>query len=284
MKHCVLMTAYKDAKTIERIISSLPSDWGVFIHIDKKAKISLSIPTVAKTNIIKSYNIYWGGFNHVEAFLDLMKLALKDDNKYEYFHLITGQDYPCFTKELIKTIEEENRINIECFTIPKQTWTTWEGGYSFFKYVTVSRYCDIRKGIGRILNKILTLFQKKKKNYLPDYPIYGGSLYGSLPRYAVEHIFNSDIYEDLKKKLKYSLCAEETFFQTIFMNSPYKSKISNTNYRYMDWKGPNPPKVLMLSDYPSISSRKYLFLRKIQLSYSDELLEKIDSEILKEKI
>lgn len=39
MKHCVLITAYKDAPQINRLISRIPEDWGIFIHLDKKSEI-----------------------------------------------------------------------------------------------------------------------------------------------------------------------------------------------------------------------------------------------------
>ena len=106
------------------------------------------------------------------------------------------------------------------------------------------RYFDKRKGIGRIINKICTIFQKGKRNYLPPYQVYGGSVYCTMPRYAVEYIFKSDITADLKKRLRNSLCGEETFFQTILGNSPYSNKIINNNLRYMDWNCKKTPKVL----------------------------------------
>ena len=39
MKHCVLITAYKDAPQINRLISRIPEDWGIFIHLYKKSEI-----------------------------------------------------------------------------------------------------------------------------------------------------------------------------------------------------------------------------------------------------
>ena len=97
---------------------------------------------------------------------------------------------------------------MDCFSIPKDTWTNWEGGYSLFKYKTIAKWFDVRKGLGRILNKITKILQSKKQGYLPPYKIYGGSLYSSFPRYAVKEILSANILSDLKKRLKWSLCGE----------------------------------------------------------------------------
>lgn len=36
MRHCIIMTAYKDIDMINEIISYLPDDWGCYVHLDKK--------------------------------------------------------------------------------------------------------------------------------------------------------------------------------------------------------------------------------------------------------
>ena len=275
MKHCVLMTVYKDSDLINRIISSLPEDWGVFVHIDEKSNIE----NIKNAVVIKKHKIYWGSFEHVEAFLDLMKIAFEDPRNFEYFHLITGQDYPCFSKTLLNKIETEHKIYMECFLIPQKSWTLWEGGYALYKYQTVSKWCDVRKGFGKICNIIAKIIQYKKKKYLPPYEIYGGSLYSTFPRYAIEYVLDSHLLQDLRMRLKWSLCGEETFFQTLLMNSPYSKDIISSNFRYMDWSDAHPPKILTLQDYTAVREG-YLFLRKIKSPESNGLLEKIDAEIL----
>ena len=54
MKHCVLMTVYKDYDLINKIISSLPKDWGIFVHIDKKSNIEDIKNDKKKTDSISS--------------------------------------------------------------------------------------------------------------------------------------------------------------------------------------------------------------------------------------
>ena len=43
MRHCLIMTAYKDAEMINSIIDETPVSWGVYIHIDAKSSLLSSM-------------------------------------------------------------------------------------------------------------------------------------------------------------------------------------------------------------------------------------------------
>lgn len=62
-KHCVLITAYKDSRLINRIISQLPEDFGKFVHIDKKSDISET--DINADVVLKQHKIYWGGLSSI---------------------------------------------------------------------------------------------------------------------------------------------------------------------------------------------------------------------------
>ena len=109
MKHCVLITAYKDAKQMNRLIGRIPQEWGIFIHIDKKSPISCK--DISDRAIkIERRPIYWGSFVHVEVFLDMMEMAMADKRHFDYFHLITGQDYPAIDLREADTLIEPGKI------------------------------------------------------------------------------------------------------------------------------------------------------------------------------
>lgn len=59
MRHCLIMTAYKDAEMINSIIDETPVSWGVYIHID--AKSSLLSSMINNSNCYKkiSYILGW---------------------------------------------------------------------------------------------------------------------------------------------------------------------------------------------------------------------------------
>lgn len=61
MKHCIIMTAYKDAELINNFLKKVPKDWGVYIHIDKKSSLQPTDLHHENAIIEKKYKIYWGG-------------------------------------------------------------------------------------------------------------------------------------------------------------------------------------------------------------------------------
>lgn len=109
---------------------------------------------------MKRRNIYWGSFAHVEAFLDMMRMAAEDSRGFDYFHLITGQDYPaCDLKKADERIEE-GRIYMEHKPLPRSEWECWDGGFQFYRYKTFARWTDARRPIwNKMLNRLCKIAQ-----------------------------------------------------------------------------------------------------------------------------
>ena len=62
-------------------------------------------------------------------------------------------------------------------------------------------------------------------------------------------------------------CPDESFFQTLLMNSPY-SNTQKDYLHYIDWsQNQNSPKDLSLDDYSLIKNSSKLFARKINENY-----------------
>lgn len=274
------MSAYKDVEMINQIIDRTPVNWGIYIHIDKKSSISDKDIT-PRANVYKVKSIYWGGKEHLEAILLLLNKALQHNQNYDYYHIITGQDfYSTPIEEFDHILGNEQSIYIEHFTLPRKNW--WNGGYDILKYRTLASICDIRRPIPRKLNHILYVIQKKFKltRKLPKYPLYGGSIYCSLTQEAVVEVLYSPIAKDLQSRINNTTCSEEIYFQTILMNSNLKNKIRNTNLRYIDWNVKDAPKFLNLDDYQAIRNSHTLFCRKVDSKISQGLLNKLLEEDL----
>lgn len=275
MKHCIIMTIYKDIDFVNYLISRYPEDWGLFIHLDKKSKFPVSA-FESRVTVLNNRSIFWGSINHLKAVLDLLKLAINDERNFDYFHIITGQDVnvvkPCNFDDILGN---ENKIYMKCAKLPVENWTAHDGGYHIYRRKTLSKYMDVRIGKwGYFFNRPFVFLQTIFNLYrpLPAYPLYGGSLYCSLPKIAVEEVFNNPLSKALLNDLELSLCGEELFFQTVLMNSTLKNNIVNDNLRYMDWNSKNPPKILDEHDYNSIMLSNCLFCRKVDKNVSKKLI------------
>lgn len=281
MRHCIIMTAYKDVEVINRFISLTPEDWGIYIHIDLKSKIDIS-DIDSRANVFSLKRVYWGGWEHLYVFWRLLNEARKSGINYDYFHLISGQDfYACPPSSFDAILGAEKMSYMGLFQIPNRYWN-WEGGYKIFKYRTLSSYCDIRKTFPRAINKIYYLLQKytHMQKKLPPYPLYGSSVYCSLHCDFVKWMLNSNLAKELLINLKNSLCGEEVFFQTVIMNSPFREKVrAEVTLRYVDWHSIPSPKFLDASDFDKIKESGSLFCRKLDSSLSKDLIPLLEDYI-----
>lgn len=279
MKHCIIMTAYKDADLINMLIGRYPNDWGVFVHIDKKSPIE--VEDINKNAIvIKKRRIFWGSINHVKAVLDLLLLAKEDKRNFDYYHIISGQDINVVSPEMFDVVLGDNKnIYMNTFLLPLKSWTPWGGGYFIYQRKTLAKYCDVRGfSVFAKWNRTLIKWQEKYHllQRLPEFPLYGGAFYCSLTDEAVNEVFANKMTRKMLKKMRFSTCGEELFFQTILMNSKLKNKVVDNCLRYIRWDVPNPPKVLTTEDYDRMTSGGYLFARKVDKIISRNLIGMLD--------
>lgn len=274
--HAIIITAYKDKESLHRLVDHLKSDFLVFIHIDKKSGINPNGFNGENVFAFKKYKVNWASYNHLAAIIFLLKKAIKHSN-VEYFHIITGQDFPSVSNNEIYRFFEKNNEK------------------SFFDYVNVSEMDDLSKpGMqaryqlrwftdlfaypktfdfqSKLIIGFIERFQKKhklKRTKIGEFGekyIYKGLIYASLHREAVGYILDY-IKKDKSflVSLKTCLIPEEFFIQTILMNSPLKDTIVNDNLRYVNWEYRDgiSPCILDERDYESVLDSKALFMRKV---------------------
>lgn len=275
------MTAYKDVEAINRLIRFTPPNFNIYIHLDKRSMILPSeIDTRAK--VYKRFAIHWGAIEHVDAIWLLLKESVASGEKYDYYHIISGQDfYACPLSDFDKLLGNERTNYIGIFPIPNRHWA-WHQGYDIFHYRTLASLCDIRKLPMRAINSVLCYMQKITHTYrkLPDFPLYGGAVWCSLHDDFVQWLLRSEVAAYLLKRLRNTTCAEEVFFATCLMNSPYRDRISNDDpLRYWNWHVKNPPKTLDATDLNQIKESHTLFCRKVDTKQSRSLLSALESYI-----
>ena len=98
-KHVFLMQVHKEAKMFERILNKLVSPNHYFaINIDIKSREYEPLMKIAKSfdNVIyvTNNNIKHGGFSQIACTVEQLKYTLSYGMKFDYFHTISGQDYP----------------------------------------------------------------------------------------------------------------------------------------------------------------------------------------------
>lgn len=280
MKQAILITAYKDIRHLERLVDYFDEDFEIFIHIDKKCQEDYHVlEKRCGVRIYDQYKIAWGDLNHLKAILLLMQEAYKQKD-LEYFHLITGSDYPVKPLTAFKDFCENHRHDnyVEHFPLPHSDWGA-EGGLDRIKYYWTRP--SYRVKYGRFIYKTIKMQRKLSVNRRFRFfngKLYGGGTYWSVSREAVgtalDYLEKNPAYY---RRFRMTSIAEEICLPTIWVNMGVP--MHNDYKRYIDWgiDGGNPV-VLTEKDFDQIMRSQALFARKMASGVSDKLIEMIDNQ------
>ena len=285
----VLILAHKNIDQVIELASRLSTDFEIYIHLDKKAKITVDqsrkIKKITKGYISK-YDVKWGSYSIVKATIDLMKMAL-NNNQNTYFHLISGQDWPLMSPaKIYEYFEHTNQIYMNYWPAvsmrktgePEIWWTKY-----YFNYDSINR----RTTFGKVYHRLLLLVQtvlrinKLDKYGLKEDYIYAGKEWVDIPRDALE--FAITYYEqhpNLEKIFSTSFCSDEMWLQTILCNSEFKPRIEKNIHHYIEMteKQGSRPAILDEEDYSKIISGNYWWGRKVERPISDKLINLLDEK------
>jgi hypothetical protein len=286
MKQAILITAYKNYHHLEEIIRYFDANFELYIHIDKKSKISdIELTNIRRYEIVKlveqKYKVNWGGFNHLKSILYLTEQALNNPEN-NYFHLITGHDFPIKTESyFVEFFKNNDNEYLEYCNIPK-IGAADNGNMDRIEYYNFYDVWNfkIHKQFERIiffikLQKRLGI-KRKISSKMPK--LYGGSTYWSLSRECVSYVMEfTKKNRFVLNRFKHTMCAEEFYFQTVIMNSNFASKVANDNLRHIDWvaRNGNNPAVLDETDYEKLIYSNAIFARKFEYPESIGLMNKI---------
>ena len=290
IKVAFILLVHQNKEQVIRLVSKLDSPFSDFyIHIDARAEKSYStslkkeLGSKNNVNFIPNYKCYWGDFSLVRATLEGLRNAVKTSGDYDYYILLSGQDYPVYPIEDILMFLKKNEgySFIDYTRFSEIDW--YEGGYARTKY-WFFRTLQRKKGNPSLANKVISKIWRIVRKHLPerqfpnDFQQYGGSQWWCLTNEAVQ--FSLEYLQDHPKFERFFHHVEipdEIFFQTLVLNSPYKNKVINDNVRFMIWRdSTSSPSVLINSDFEKIINSTALFARKFDFNKNKEIINLID--------
>ena len=286
----VLILAHKNINQVIELVERLSMTFEIYIHFDRKVTLNEDQKNSldkAKVNYFSKYDVKWGSYSIVRATVEMMKMALKNP-EIEYFHLISGQDWPLKDpKEIYKEFEDDNKIYMNYWRalVMRKTGEPeiWWAKY-YFNYDQVNR----RTTFGKLYHRLLLLSQtvlrvnKLKKYNVSPQEIYAGQEWVDIPRGALSYAI--DYYEkhsELQKIFSTSFCSDEMWLQTILCNSPkYRLRIDKNIHRFIELieKHGSRPAILDEDDFTKIKQGNYWWGRKIERPISNKLIELLDAD------
>ena len=274
----------------------------LFVHVDAKSDVGVfktACGSFANLHFVSPrVGVYWAGYSMVEAILASVRAALAT-GEYSYFCLISGADIPLLTaSELVGFYATADRVYMDCLEIKESmqekryikalhTWAELDN-----KYVnprTRRRYPGIIRWLYRT-RLVIRRTLAGKRAFIDDLTPWCGSAWWSLPDDCMRCILSDlDRRSDLVAFMRHCRSPEELVFQTVVMNSEFRSRIertgdsegqgidaSNNNLRYVDWSAEREqPAVLVDADYEKIRVSGAHFARKVQPQKSAALLQRL---------
>jgi hypothetical protein len=284
MRIAYLITAFHQFGHLKRLIKALDEEnVSFFIHIDKKAEMpkNLFAPNIT---YIRRIPVWWGGWSHQEAILNLIREAI--NSHFDYYVLLSGTDYPIRPNSFLysKLNDGGEYINIiKGFQSHKP-----ESRIKYYHYD-----CFDRRNINSLRTKVFTLLEKYQKKLIvkrkyPFKEIYHGSTWWALSQncvvYILDYIKTHPEYVNFHKT---GWCPEESFIPTIVGNSAYLDNCKG-NLTYTDWSTNPAPAMINSSHLKEFKLRKKFespygiyspfFARKFS-DASKNLIEQVEKEL-----
>lgn len=215
-KHAWMIMAHNQFDLLKKLLKSLDNeDADIFLHVDKKAAFDMSI---LSSSLVKSQyfmaeriKVTWGGYSQIAAELLLLEKAVSTGH-YEFYHLITGVDFPL---KNIKEIQSffDNHCGYEFISNEECT----EKELERIKYYYFFQDLFGEKFIGKILRKTTLKIQKAfhiQRNIDIEVVKIGSAYFDiddELARYIVAK------KSEIKKRFKFTRCADELFCKYYFL-------------------------------------------------------------------
>lgn len=265
------------------------------IHVDKRAGIGLYkeirgfLADFPNSHLLKSQSVVWGGYSMVEAELRGMKKLLKLSTKWNFFINLSGQDFPLKSQSAIKDFLKEN--------IGKD-------------FMLVANQAEKRPNT---MNRIENYFVETedgfsgtpfKRPYLANVTPYIGGQWKIFSRGCCEFICSSRKVARFRNYYRHTLIPDESFFQTVLMNTNYTKTITNDDKRAIIWipdlrLKPNSknftakdtkslvasgkiklrPKTFTTKDIPFLLASNALFARKFDETVDRRILNILESNL-----
>lgn len=297
-KHAFLIMAYDDFDFLKELLKAIDDERNdIYIHIDKRSKCNFNdfkfITKRSNLIFVDRIKVTWGSQDQIKAEYILLKEST-NFKKYNYYHLISGHDFPLVSQEEFHNFFKKNygKQFIDCRYKNINSML-----FRIRYYFPFQSFLSGKNFMNRVLNKIGVLIQKTLGiNRLSDKIVYGyGGNWFSITDDFARYVVSMESF--VKENFYKGLCADELFLQTLWLNSPMFDEnkmfinIANNssleqNYRNslraVDFISGSKisPCTFNENDYELLKESNCLFARKLNSVTSKKLLKKIKKDIL----
>lgn len=241
------------------------------VHLDKKVNTTIYddikdfLTDFPNTYILESENVVWGGYSMVQAELNGMNYLLNLNLNWDFFINLSGQDYPLKSQKIIRAYLTQNKgsnfIKIaDQLAIRPETMNRIE-----------NHFLETKNGISGVTFK---------RAYLKDVIPYIGGQWMILTRECCEFICTSKEVKKFEDYYTNTLIADESFFQTVLMNTSFEGVLINNDKRAIIWIPDGDiklrPKTFKEEDIEFLLEGDNLFARKFDDNVDSNVIDEME--------
>jgi hypothetical protein len=308
-----IITAHKYPEQLARLIDRLNGDGTTFfVHVDKKTDAVTYNQMVAALRRFPNVRFlqkrfpchYMTLFGAVQAQLQALREIFETGTACDYLLYVTGQDYPIKTNADIRaTLGQSGGKSFIChFPLPFEGWhpsggkiTQSASRIECWHFYVLNQYIRLPRKLRQCTRPfsveqsplwfVASLLLPKKRKFPVGFTPHGGWAYWCLSREQAAYVDQfAQTHPDFVKYFRFAKSADETFFQTVLLNSPFKDQIINDDLRFVDWSNNDcTPRILRAADLPKLAASPKLFARKFDVLVDTEVLNLIDEKLLNKK-
>ena len=290
MRFAYLIIAHNNYELLNKLLSVLDDENNdIYIHFDARIKnindkeIVNNVSHSSVQIVNERVKVSWGGVGLVQATFALLNAA-KRSGTYDYYHLMSGVDFPIKSNKYLQQFFEHNSGKEFVSFDPYYTKRILQNRVSYYHLIdgnqmrkskTMYKINQILVGIQRIL-------------HITRKPI-ARNLCGGSNWFSITDNLASALLEDKTKildALKYTFCSDEIFVQTFIQNNVYFSdrvyrKEKYGNMRYIVFDSFGACQTWKYDQYEELMNSPYLYARKFSeddVTLVDKIIEKISNK------
>lgn len=281
MRHAYLILAHNEPHALERLITAIDDARNdIFVHIDKKADISLfrfSTKRSRLTFLSERIDCRWGDFSLVEAELLLLKAA-RAQGDYACLHLLSGVDM---------AVKSQDEIHDACAAQPDTLFIgyaqnataaelQWRSQHRF-PFARRFRSQDL---FVRLFRRAVVALQSVAGYRRYRGEVRKGSQWWSITAAFADYVLSRE--DEIRKHFRGTYCPDEMVFQTLCWNSPFRANLFRTDdefagcRRFIKWQdGELLP--LSAADAEQMRLSDRWFARKVSGDVVDEMYRLVNA-------
>lgn len=292
MRHAILIMAHRDIDHLCHLIEYFCRNCDVFIHLDAKAGLGDGIVDrlrgYAQVCLVsREYGVNWGGTSVLDSELALLSSAYEYE-RYDYFHLLSGQDYPVKPLNYFLDYFERNRGKefLQWVPIPNPQWerNTYRRFQYFYPYDVAQEHENPRQWV---MEQVHEQERKGLRRPIPDEfnVLYGSSQWfsitGKAAKVLLDYTHNCPAF---RNRLWMTFAPEECYVATVLLNLLDQQSVVHFNCRFIRWRyeNGNRPANLGQEHFRHLMGPDILIARKFDERYSQPLVSLIDKYLVNE--